>query len=500
MNYHPNGMRLWDAWFLNHNGQAHAFYLQLRTPDSERPAADALGIGHAVSDNLLDWEELPNALWPGKPGSRDDLNLFTGCAWERDGLCYLFYTQRSSVEDGRVQRIGLATSHDFRTFQKHAANPVVEPDPQFFCTAQSPARHGIVDCRDLIIHENPHGEGYYGFYAARMPSEEMPEGAAIACVFSRDLVHWESIGPVFTAKKHTIVEVPDVFYMDGRWYMTLLINNEYGSRDLFEEEELIMGTIYAVSDSITGPYCEEPGNVILASRRYNGITCRSLVWKGRRCLLYVQAARQGGTDSGLPGPGSMSIPHEYRVVDGKLRATYCDLIEEKCTGQRVTRHMLAHPLTDFRLQYSTPARWQVHDNGVSGSIRTCWDRYQLSASEAAFLFSVQIRVDSGAAAGVVFKQSDGYSGYGVILDYKWQKVLLACMPRVEVLDARRLRLEYGKTYHLRVVCTGVHYNVYVDDVLLIQSLSYTYRNGIMGLFLDRAEADFTELDIRGLNP
>lgn len=499
MNYRPNEMNLWDTWCIPHGKEVHAFYMQRRAKGSSRTLTEERSIGHAVSDNLLDWKELPTAVMPGEVGSGEDLDIFTGCAFEKNDDCFLYYTQRSSEDGGLIQRIALATSRDWVHFTKFSGNPVIEPDPDVYCTREHPARHGIVDCRDLIVVENPDGEGYYGFFAARRPSEEMPEGAAIACVYSKDLYHWENVGPVFTAKTNTIVEVPDVFCMNGRWYLTMLVSNEYGSRDLFSEQELIQGTVYAVSDKVTGPYVMEPDNVILASRRQNGITCRSVMFEGKRMLLYTRVEREGERDDGAPSPGSLSTPKEYRLVDGKLRAVYSPLVEEKCSLQRITQEVLHRNLSDYRVLYSTPAKWQVDDDRISGRIRTCWDRYQMELRGEAFMFSADITLDEGAAAGLVLKQSDGYSGYGVILDFNWQKLLFAVMPRVEILDARSCVLEHGKTYHLRVVCTGIHYDIFLDDVLMIQTVSYRYKDGICGLFLDRGRGSFEYLDFRTLD-
>lgn len=498
MNYRPSEMNLWDTWYVSHRNEIHAFYMQRRADGSSRTLEEERSIGHAVSENLLDWKELPLAVRPGEKGSGEDLDIFTGCAVQKGGTCFLYYTQRGSEDNGLVQRIALATSQDWVHFTKFSGNPVIEPDPAIFCTCGAPARHGIVDCRDLIVVENPDRAGYYGFYAARKPSDEMPEGASIACVFSTDLYHWQSVGSVFTAEFNTIVEVPDVFYLDGRWYLTLLVSNEYGSRDLFEEQELIQGTVYAVSDRITGPYVMEPDNVILASRRQNGITCRSVLFKGRRMMLYTSLERSGARDDGDPSPGCLSTPKEYRLVNGKLRAVYTPLLEQACSSEMITPALLRKNLPDCRVLYATPARWELRENCVYGQIRTCWDRYQLNLSAPAFIFSVNITLQEGAAAGLVIKQRDGYSGYGIILDYKWQKLLFAQMPRIEILDARSCLLEYGRSYHLRIVCTGIHYDVFLDDVLLIQTVAYRNEDGICGLFLDRGRGYFENPSFRAL--
>lgn len=497
MNYRPSGMKLWDTWYLNHNGEVHAFYMQGLAPNSARSAKEAAGLGHAVSKNLLDWEELPVAIVPGEPGSGEDMNYFTGCAFEKDNTCHLFYTCRGSEDEGRTQTIALATSGDFLHFEKHPENPVLTPDPSFLCTSEAPAQNGIVDCRDLIVVDDPEGEGYVGFYASRRPSVEMPGGAVIVCVRSKDLVHWTHEGIVFSTDRHTIIELPDVFCLDGRWYMTLLVNNDYGSRDLFSEQELVGGTVYVVSDTLTGVYHEEPDNIILASRSYNGITCRSVDFQGKKYLLYVMTERKEAREDGGPDLGRLSSPKEYRVVNGKLRATYAELLEQKLGENLATPEALANPTADCQVLYWTPGDWKVEDARVTGRTETCWSRYQLPPwQDKAFSYSATIRMERGAAAGLVFRQSDGYSGYGVLLDYKWQKLLLCRLPRMEVVDARQVELELGREYHLRVLCYGIHYEVYLDDVLLLQTITYTSNGGRVGLFVDRGEAVFDQIALQ----
>ncbi len=496
MNYRPDGMKLWDAWYLNHNGKVHAFYMQGLAPNSQRSKKEAAGIGHAVSDNLLDWKELPTAVLPGEKGSGEDLNYFTGCATEKDNTCYLYYTRRATDDDGLAQSIGLAQSNDFVHFEKHANNPVLTPDPSFMCSLENPARNGIVDCRDLLVVKDPEGDGYVGFYAGRRPSEEMPNGAIIVSVRSMDLIHWEHIGIVYETDHNTIIEVPDVFYLDGRWYMTLLINNEYGSRDLFEEQELVTGTIYAVSDKLEGPYHVEKDNVILASRRYNGITCRSVDFEGKKYVLYTMTERKGNIDQGEPALGRLSSPKEYRLINGKLRATYANLLNEKLGCNRVNETVLQNPTDDYRLIYDTPGKWEVVGDTVVGRTATCWSRYQLPLKERTFSFSATIKMEEGAAAGLMICQKDGYSGYGVILDYKWQRLIFCSMPRIEIIDCRQVHLEPGREYHLRVMSYGIHYEVYLDDVLMIQCVSYLSQQGVVGLFVDRGCATFNKIALQ----
>lgn len=499
MNYHPKGMRIWDTWYINRNGEIHAFYLQRLRPGSTRTEREADSIGHAVSRNLLDWIELPNVLEPGEPGSGEDMCLFTGCAYEKDGRCYLYYTMRDSRDGGSTQQIGLAVSDDFMHFEKYKGNPVIVPDGRYYCNKNHPARYGIVDCRDLVVVKSPDEKGFYGFYASRQPSEEMPEGAVIACVYSEDLLHWTHLPPVFASDKYTIVEVPDVFFLEGKWYLTMLVNNDYGSRDLFEDPLLAAGTIYAVSDTITGPYQEEKDNIILASMENNGISCRSLDFEGKRHLLYTMTERDGECDSGDVLMGSLSTPKEYRIIEGKLRAVYSDLLNSKLKQDMLTEQILRTPV-ECRLLYETPAQWEYRGGVFTGKIRTCWNRYTFGVQAESFVYSTAITVTSGVAAGLAFKQSAcGYKGYVLMLDIEKQRVSLCNIPQMKLLDSRAFPLAHGRQYQVTVVSKGIFYEVYIDGVLLLHTTSYYAKTGYMGLFLDRAEATFSHLHARELD-
>lgn len=73
IDYYPEGMSMWDAWGLAHNGAVHMFYLQFYGPNSMRNPEDANWLGHAVSTDLLHWTEKLLAIGPGPAGGPEDL-------------------------------------------------------------------------------------------------------------------------------------------------------------------------------------------------------------------------------------------------------------------------------------------------------------------------------------------------------------------------------------------------------------------------------------------
>ena len=494
MNYRPKDMLMWDAWYWNEQGTVHAFHLQRLRPGATRTIEEERSVGHAVSRDLVHWQELPAAISPGPAGALDDMEIFTGCTYKRGDTYYLFYTMKSSRENGQVQRLALATSKDLLHWEKYPDNPVLTPDPRWYCTEEHPALYGLVDCRDLSIVDAPDGKGYYGFYAARVPSEEMSEGAVIACCYSEDLIHWEQRPPVFRSDKYTIVEVPEVFQLDGKWYMLLLCNNEYGNRELFPDQpEIIMGTIYAVADSVEGPYREPEDNLLLASRMHNGFSCRTVEFQGKRMVLYTSAARLGNVDLGDTMMGVLSTPKELAVRDGKLCALYSPLIESAHREQLLPPEVLYAPVV-CRLAYQTPGRWEADGDAITGSVRTAWARYSFNVRARAFNYTASLTMHEGVAAGLAFKQIDnGYGGGIFLLDFEKEMVQLLRIPQMYVMDSRKIRLERGRTYRLRVVAKNEYLEFYVDDVLVMQNVFYASPEGFLGLVVDRGKARFEDI-------
>ena len=121
--YHSsNGHSMLDAWYFVDGGTdtIHMFYV---VPEF---------IGHAVSRDLVNWEELVPVLRPGAPGTWDDLRLgAAGSIIQRGGRYWMAYFGTSSAdswpgEDHRVQRAGIAVSDDLFTWRKLPENPVTQ--------------------------------------------------------------------------------------------------------------------------------------------------------------------------------------------------------------------------------------------------------------------------------------------------------------------------------------------------------------------------------------
>lgn len=201
---------VWDFWYVEVEEVVHLFYLQaprtLGDPDLRHRNAR---VGHAVSTDLRTWEVLPDPLAGGPAGAFDDVATWTGSIVRGPDAWYLLYTGLSSRDDGRVQRIGLATSTDLERFERFGDAPVLVPDPTWYETDGS-GPHGATAWRDPYVFADPSGSGYHALFTARRPTGPTTTRGVIGHAVSPNLRNWEVRPPLASPAGFAEMEVPQV--------------------------------------------------------------------------------------------------------------------------------------------------------------------------------------------------------------------------------------------------------------------------------------------------
>jgi beta-fructofuranosidase len=170
----PNGLIQWDARY-------HLFYQY----NPNGPFHGTIHWGHAVSEDLVYWDDLPTALAPS-PGGPDEDGCWSGCAVDNDGVPTLVYT---GVRGGDTRKEGacIATSSDgLLTWKKHPGNPVIASPPQDL---------DVVGLRDPCVWK----EG--GTWCLLLGSGIEGVGGTALLYESEDLIHWDYAGPIYTRDK-----------------------------------------------------------------------------------------------------------------------------------------------------------------------------------------------------------------------------------------------------------------------------------------------------------
>lgn len=494
MLYHPKGLYVWDTWYFEFEGALHCIHLQIPRPDSDRPSEENGAIGHAVSTDLMHWTTLSPALYRGAPGAIDDGELWTGCVFQKDGTQYLYYTARSVAEGCYINRIALACATDGAHFERWHENPIITPDERWYCSREKPLgvrMHGwpIVDCRDLCVVADPEGNGYYGFFAARRPAQTTAESSVIAIAHSDDLIHWEQLPPCFTPEHFGCVEVPEVFYLNGKWYMLCLTGNRYGHRGRVSDPLLREATIYAAADRVQGPYRMLPeDNVVFGSIFAQGYCGKTVLWRGERILFFTQGEMKAGCPHGC-----ISLPQRLTTDGaGRLRATWYAPLAEQYAALPAPRSL---PVSDG--SWGSIGAWCEDAGHFIGACLGDWALLPFEQKFADGMLCCKLSLRNAVAAGLAFRMGDQVmdGGLCLLLDGRQGEVELTAFREFPLIEKRTFPVNRAVEYSLRIVLEGNVVYVYLEDCLLIQCFEPGARLGRVGLMVEDGEATFTNLTL-----
>ena len=205
---------LWDFWFAQDGDDVHVFYLQapraLGDPDLRHHHAT---VGHAVTRDLRTWRVLPDALGPGPAGAFDDLATWTGSVLRHDGRWLLAYTGVARAEEGRVQRIGLASSDDLLTWRREGL--ALAADPRWY--DDGPAPSGEVHWRDPWLALDEDGRRVHMLITARARTGPADARGVVGHAWSDDLRSWEAGPPLSAPGEFAQLEVPQLVHVGGAW-------------------------------------------------------------------------------------------------------------------------------------------------------------------------------------------------------------------------------------------------------------------------------------------
>lgn len=189
----PNGACYW-------NGKYHLFY-QFRPPglDESVPWEEAMHWGHAVSEDLVHWRDLPIALTPGTGPER---SCYSGQALVEDDRVVLMYHG-----PGAGNCVAMSDDELLVDFTKHPENPVIPLDEDERYTVFDP---------DIWSDDGT----YYSLSGAQR-GERFENSIPAAYLFrSTDLLEWEYVGPFLETGEFTVpgedAAVPNFVEFDER--------------------------------------------------------------------------------------------------------------------------------------------------------------------------------------------------------------------------------------------------------------------------------------------
>ncbi|BAN03567.1 glycoside hydrolase family protein [Ilumatobacter coccineus] len=244
---------IWDFWLVTDGAEHHVFFLKapksLGDPDLRHWNAS---IGHAISTDLHTWTVVQDALGPADVDAWDDKSTWTGSVVRHGDAWLMMYTGTSHAEDGLVQRIGVATSHDLHHWTRRP-HPIIEADPEFYEKLSDELWHDEA-WRDPWLLPDPATGQMDVFVTARSKrGERFDRGVIGRARLSDDLTDWEVLPPIEMPSGFGQLEVPQLIEIDDRWYLVFCSDVETQSPQR-RSDGPGTGTYYLVGDSPFGPF------------------------------------------------------------------------------------------------------------------------------------------------------------------------------------------------------------------------------------------------------
>ena len=262
---------VWDSWYFDDGEYFHAFFLKasraLLDPDLRHQRAT---VGHAISEDLVTWELLPDALVFSDGPAFDDCAIWTGCVvQDLQGGFHLFYTGIDRSSRGRVQQIGHAVSCDLISWKRHDVNPVVIADA---CWYETDTTHQRENWRDPWVFFDELSQCWRMLITAHASEGDERWRGTIATAESVDLVNWQVKAPLTEHRGFRQLEVVQTIDIQGQWVALWCMAASDVDTSWVDSTGVIplTGTWSCPAESGTGPFHFDAAEPIAVEGTYAG--------------------------------------------------------------------------------------------------------------------------------------------------------------------------------------------------------------------------------------
>jgi beta-fructofuranosidase len=244
---------------------------------------------HLRSTDLVNWEELPDALAPGCDGDADSAGVWTGSVIRAGGQFHIFYTGHA-LEGEWPQSVCHATSEDGVSWVKDPLNPISVPDV---------TRFEGKDWRDPFVFWNESEQCYWMLLSTRSGARPAVSRGVIALQTSTDLATWTDAEELYGAFLTHCPECPEIFRLGDQW---ILGYSRFTDR---------RGTVYRTAGNPRGPWhhfsTEGPDGM-------NWYAAKSLTDDGGRRIAFGWVPDRNPAPSATTGNwlwgGDLAVPRE----------------------------------------------------------------------------------------------------------------------------------------------------------------------------------------------
>ncbi|MDH6422399.1 glycosyl hydrolase family 32 [Aurantimicrobium minutum] len=242
---------LWDSWYCFDRDVFHAFHLTAPRSlgDTDLRHHNAR-VGHSISRDLHNWEELPDALLPSTGNAFDNKAIWTGSVVKHAGLWHMFYTGIDKESVGKIQRLGHAISTDLMQWDRVSESPILIANSRWYATADTDFR-GEKPFRDPWVFFLEEDQLWHMLITAREGGGAEKAAGTIGHATSSDLYSWELKEPLCHESQFGQMEVLQVEQIDGKWFVIFCTSPS----DVWDSQiSAAYATYSAPADGPLGPF------------------------------------------------------------------------------------------------------------------------------------------------------------------------------------------------------------------------------------------------------
>ena len=277
---HP-GNYIGDTWYYVDNDTIHCFYLTCPNTIERHTSWD---IAHATSANLTDWTLHGVILRKGEPDAYDGRCPATGSVIRFKDRYWLAYTGNWN---GPQPVAAMAVSDDLFNWEKLPNNPVTQIDPAYYDdTPRRPPRDWL-HWRDPFLFE--YEGAVYHYVCANKNNGPIDERGTLGLAKTTDMLTWQVLPPPQVDPVCTELECPQVHHVDGRCYLIFSAMPDFFST-AFQQRysgQLRTFSSYAmVGESLFGPFhIHGSGQIIPFDFPLTPYANQIVFWQGQTYML-----------------------------------------------------------------------------------------------------------------------------------------------------------------------------------------------------------------------
>ncbi len=504
-----------DVDVVFHDGLYHLFHLVLPNHDF---------VAHAISDNALNWRRVDNALFIGHPGSWDDLMLWTmhvSADPHRSGSWRMFYTGLSRRDQGLKQRIGLAVSDDLYTWRKApvdwqdrrgATDPELvkraceklprgisdsirssqdasscfplEPDPQFYEFSIDDARRWISFRDPFYFRDDDQG---WLLAAARVNSGPLVRRGCVAAMHESEPNQFISRPPLFAPQIYDDIEVPNLFRVDGEYFLIGSLREDAKIR-------------YWHCESLGKAWRNYYDNVLLPKGNYAGRICHDeqgvLLWN-----FFTDTVNDRTSNNLMPPPKRLR-----RSPTGQLRATTFEGFEARVRETidwrrvRTLKHKADQEVC------------RVEDGSLRLISEAGFQAFVLEQPLACFSLSAMLVMQGVGKCGLVYRiDPDTHDGYYVSLDLLKGVAEIRAWGTGPLHSGEKMMqfksLQSGNWYdsgprdiQIRLLSFGSYHELSINGRVVLSLADATFNDGLLGFYVETADLRIEDIKLQRLHP